>query len=306
MGRGKSVVPSLIQDKRKRIQTFQKRKKCLEKKAYELSTLCEVNVAMIMFALDDEVVECTNDPIIWPKDPNVARKMITLYQNKYEIDKNRIRNTDIASVYEERARLVGNEVDKMKKLMIVDEYPIWDELYDSFSNDKLLMLGNELDNVLVVLQSRIDSTMKAHQMFQAGTSNNQLHGLNSFNCLDSEGALVLHNYQTMKTMDASSSCSNMNNYNNIVPVNFDHVIENTNYHLPPFPGFGDNFVQNNNNLILDHLQNPYLCYAPLQDQKPIFMPFSLSSIPTDAYSHMVQGEIGNAKIHQFRGNFFFG
>ncbi|GAA0158221.1 hypothetical protein Leryth_017526 [Lithospermum erythrorhizon] len=395
--RGKSSVPSLIQDKRKRIQTFLKRRKCLEKKAYELSTLCDVNICMIMFAPDDEI-KGTNDPIIWPEDPNVTHRMISLYQNKHKLGKNCSKNADIASVYQDRARIVGKEVEKLKKLEIEDKYPIWDELYDSFSYDKLLMVGNELDNILLVLQSRIDS-MKTNQMFQAVSSYNPLHGLNSFNCLGNEaalalhnsqsvntiyeslnyfgnegalvrpnsqtmkimdgslncfgnegalvrrnsqamnimdeslncfgnegalvrrnsvkimdgsfncfgneGTLFLHNSQTMKIMDQSSSCSNFHNYNNNnvpVPANFDHMILNTSHDLPPLPGFGDNFVQNNNNLVMDQLQSQYLCYAPLQSQKPVFMPVPSPSI--DAYSLMMHGEIGDAKIDQF-GNIFF-
>ncbi|GAA0140912.1 hypothetical protein LIER_35303 [Lithospermum erythrorhizon] len=377
MRRGKSVVPTLIQDKRKRTQTFEKRRKGLEKKAYELSTLCEVNICMIMFAPDDEI-EGTNNPIIWPEDPNVANRMISFYQNKLVVDRNCSKNVDISSVYKDRARILGKEVDKLKKLEIEDKYPCWDDLYDSFSFHKLLTLGNELDNILVVLQSRIDS-MKIPQMFPA-----QLHGLNSFNCLGNEAALALHssqsmniiyescnnfgnegalvrrnsqtmkimdegfkcfadegalfchnsqtmkimdgclkcfgnegalvrrnsqtmkimdgslncfgneralvrrNSQTMKimdgrfncfgneealllhnsqTMDGSSSCSNFHNYNNSVvpvPAKFNHMIASSSYDLPPLPGFGDNFVQNKNNLVMNQLQSQYLCYAPSQ------------------------------------------
>ncbi|KAG9128757.1 hypothetical protein Leryth_025540 [Lithospermum erythrorhizon] len=323
MRRGKSVMPSLIQDKKKRIQTFQKKRKGLEKKAYELSTLCDVNICMIMFAPDD--------PIIWPEDPNLTHRMISFYQDEKKGDKNRRKHVDIA-------------IEKLKKLEIEDKYPIWDESYDSFSYDKLLMVGNELDNILLKVKSRIDS-MKTQQMFQAVSSYNPLHALNSFNCLGNEAdlalhnsqsvnitdeslncfgnegavgcsssqtvnimdecfncfgnerALLLHNSQTME-MDQSSSCSNFHNYNNnIVPVPFDNTTANTSHDLPPFPGFEENFVQNNNNLIMDQLQSQYLCYAPSQSQKLAFMPVPSPSI--DAYSLMMHAEISDPKIDEF-------
>ncbi|GJT77682.1 transcription factor, MADS-box [Tanacetum coccineum] len=73
MGRGK-VRMELINNEKKRKRAFIIRKDCTFKKAFELATLCDVNVSMIISSDDQE------SPEIFPQDPCIINDMINVYK----------------------------------------------------------------------------------------------------------------------------------------------------------------------------------------------------------------------------------
>ncbi|KAL6984015.1 hypothetical protein U1Q18_017390 [Sarracenia purpurea var. burkii] len=73
MGRAKRRM-ELINNEKARYATFQKRKKGLEKKTYELKTLCDVEVCLIIYR--PKMDEHPTEPEIWPPNPDVIQQSI--------------------------------------------------------------------------------------------------------------------------------------------------------------------------------------------------------------------------------------
>ncbi|KAL0388867.1 UNVERIFIED_CONTAM: hypothetical protein Sradi_2768500 [Sesamum radiatum] len=91
MGRAQLRL-ELISNEKARVAAFGKRKKSLEKAAHELSTLCGVDIGMVVYfpAQNNEA----NQPTIWPKDGHeLLTSLIHSYKSRSGYDCRR-RNSD--------------------------------------------------------------------------------------------------------------------------------------------------------------------------------------------------------------------
>lgn len=77
MPHGKVKI-GFIADEKTRYRTFQNRGKGLKKKIHELSTLCDVDVCMIMYADGAG----SSGPVIWPENRDEAERIINRYLNE--------------------------------------------------------------------------------------------------------------------------------------------------------------------------------------------------------------------------------
>lgn len=85
--------------------TFNKRKDGLMKKAYELTTLCDIAVCAILFS------PCSHEPLVWPSQSE-AQKVISRFKNMPRLEQNRGMSNQESSSRERLDKMMG----KAKKL----------------------------------------------------------------------------------------------------------------------------------------------------------------------------------------------
>lgn len=162
MGRRK-IELKLISNRKRRIVTYQKRKKGLEKKAYELSTLCDVKVCLIMYGPNGNTENQTQEPNIWPQNPDFVSSMIQSYQDQVESNK-KIRTQDLSTFYDNLAKKAEYERVRLHERKHGVEYPTWDERFDSMSASELRKVISELDVKVAAAKARIDYLLKGKRM----------------------------------------------------------------------------------------------------------------------------------------------
>ncbi|XP_059626035.1 MADS-box transcription factor PHERES 2-like [Cornus florida] len=154
MGRAKLKM-ELISNEKKRHSTFQKRNKGLKKKAYELSTLCDVNVCMIIYG-PKQNEHHSMELGMWPSNPHEIQRMIELFKNRSEQDRNS-RTHDLSDFFEDRTRKVEEEVEKLRKKNDNEaKYPSWDQRYNTLSEEHLRQLSSLLDDKVAVAKDQLE------------------------------------------------------------------------------------------------------------------------------------------------------
>lgn len=110
MGRAKLSM-TLISSEKARYATFQKRKKGLKKKTYELQTLCGVEVCLIIYRPKIDV----HAPGIefWPQNNEEIEALIDVYQKQPVEDRNR-RTINLSHFFEDRKRKVEEAIGKLR------------------------------------------------------------------------------------------------------------------------------------------------------------------------------------------------
>ncbi|CAK9161228.1 unnamed protein product [Ilex paraguariensis] len=152
MGRGKLGM-ELIRSKKARLITFKKRKCGLMKKIDELSTLCGVEVSMIIYSAKEDASPIELE--IHPADPNKLQNLITKYKNQTNDDR-RKRTVDLSNFFEDRKRQAENELVKLQKKIEEAKYPTWDDQYNSLSEEQLMEFGNVLGGKLETVKNRFE------------------------------------------------------------------------------------------------------------------------------------------------------
>ncbi|XP_009788319.1 agamous-like MADS-box protein AGL70 [Nicotiana sylvestris] len=147
MGRRK-IGMELIKNERSRNSTYQKRKKGLEKKANELSTLCQVKLCMIIYGPKD------SEPTIWP-DKDTIQSLIDSYRARSDDDQ-RLRTHDLSFYFRDLTRKVEIESSKLRKKNFEAKYPTWDQLYDNLSSDQLKQLSALLGAKIEFMKQRLE------------------------------------------------------------------------------------------------------------------------------------------------------
>ncbi|XP_059285131.1 MADS-box protein defh21-like [Lycium ferocissimum] len=153
MGRRK-IGMELIKNERSRNLTYQKRKKGLEKKADELSTLCQVKLCMIIYAPKHGDKQQEEPVTIWPEKDTV-RSLIESYRRRSDDDR-RLRTHDLSFYFKDLARKVELESAKLRKSNHEAKYPTWDQLYDNLSTDQLKQLTALLGAKIEVTKQRLE------------------------------------------------------------------------------------------------------------------------------------------------------
>ncbi|XP_073138873.1 agamous-like MADS-box protein AGL29 [Henckelia pumila] len=140
----------LLDNPKARRRTYESRKKGLEKKASELSTLCGVEVCLITYPppLKNEGTE----PFVWSNNPDQAANMLESYKTSTLAGEcSRSRTYDLAWFYKDRTTKLEEEIEKVRKTVREAKYPSWDERYDSLSSEELKMFVG-------VLTAKMEST----------------------------------------------------------------------------------------------------------------------------------------------------
>ncbi|CAA3010539.1 agamous-like MADS-box protein AGL11 [Olea europaea var. sylvestris] len=159
MGRAKLTLELRNNHKARRV-TFEKRRKGLEKKAHELSTLCGVKIGMIIYrpAEGDEPVE----PTIWPENREEIENLISSYKKRSD-DDCRQKTYDLSFFFTNKVKKVQEELVKTRNKNIETKYPTWDASYDNLTYDELKHFSSLLQAKIENVKSRIN-LMNQNQM----------------------------------------------------------------------------------------------------------------------------------------------
>lgn len=147
MGRRK-IGMELIKNERCRNLTYQKRKKGLEKKAEELSILCQVKLCLIIYGDKEQEEPAT----VWPEKDTV-QSLIESYRGRSDDDR-RLRTHDLSFYFRELSKKVEMESSKLRKRNHEAKYPTWDEFYDNLSADQLKQLAISLGGKIELIKQR--------------------------------------------------------------------------------------------------------------------------------------------------------
>ncbi|KAC9449871.1 hypothetical protein R6Q59_025890 [Mikania micrantha] len=150
MGRVKIVMEPITNDKKRKI-TFNARKQGLIKKARELTTLCDVNISMIICSDDQE------NPEIFPPDCQKLNSLIDLYKRNRGMDPQRINFYAISDYLMDRKMKIEEELVKAKKKNLEAKYPIWFDFLNNASELQLREFAFGLENKILDVKSRIES-----------------------------------------------------------------------------------------------------------------------------------------------------
>ncbi|PWA52517.1 transcription factor, MADS-box [Artemisia annua] len=116
MGRVKIPIEPINGIKKRKI-TFIRRKEGMIKKARELSTLCDVNVSMIICS------DHQKSPDIFPQDPVKLNDMIDAYKTKRVSDPGKIKSYGVCDFFTDRKNKIEDELVKAKKRNLQTKYP---------------------------------------------------------------------------------------------------------------------------------------------------------------------------------------
>ncbi|KAH9617040.1 hypothetical protein KSS87_012177, partial [Heliosperma pusillum] len=84
MGRRKLDEAPSVGNKKNLMKSFNKKKSYIDKKASELSTLCDVPVCVIIYGPNGD-----EPPCIWPNEPQRFNNILTRYMNTSSEDRNK-------------------------------------------------------------------------------------------------------------------------------------------------------------------------------------------------------------------------
>ncbi|WVY89832.1 hypothetical protein V8G54_035346 [Vigna mungo] len=148
MGRGR-IPMDLIEKEKARKTTFHKRKNGLIKKVYEFSTLCSVDVGVIIFAS-----KFLDEPETWPQDPRELKRVIQKYLNTTSDRRPKV--YDVEEYFDERMKRIEGEISKVQKEKIQLTYPTWDDSYNTLEEEQLRMFVSILDAKLDACNQRMN------------------------------------------------------------------------------------------------------------------------------------------------------
>ncbi|CAN6584566.1 hypothetical protein C1H46_029929 [Malus baccata] len=185
----------LIPNETARKMAFRKRKKSVYKKANELSKLCDIDVALVVYEADQKKGIRPVQPETWPQDPAEFNRILSRYKASkdaatpgflrrsfslsdfYEAKKKKDDDSDDGNGGDDSDGDDGNDNDddhvdpkvqkRGNKQISKDKYPTWDAQIDLFSEDELIKL-------IASLEAKIQaSTLEIHSMERYSAKQNQ-------------------------------------------------------------------------------------------------------------------------------------
>ncbi|MED6170408.1 hypothetical protein PIB30_030595 [Stylosanthes scabra] len=156
MGRGR-IPMELIQKEKARKTTFLKRKNGLMKKVSDFSTLCGVDVCVIIYCPNFDG-ESSNKPDTWPRDTNEIRRIIRRFRETTSDRPARI--YDAEEYYRDRIKKLEGDISKVQKEKLKIMYPTWDVSFKDLREDHLRMFVSILDSKIVASNQRIHMLKK--------------------------------------------------------------------------------------------------------------------------------------------------
>ncbi|KAM5564310.1 agamous-like MADS-box protein AGL82 [Rosa sericea] len=142
MGRGGGKLNmQLIADERSRRITFQKRKKGILKKAYEFSTLCGVDMCLIIYGPKQSDRRPT-ELHTWPQNSDEVNRII----EKFKLNNKPATKTyNLSDWLHEQKVKMDAKISKLRSDMYEAKYPTWDDRINDFSEHQLEELVHLLD-----------------------------------------------------------------------------------------------------------------------------------------------------------------
>ncbi|KAL0348605.1 UNVERIFIED_CONTAM: hypothetical protein Sangu_1088300 [Sesamum angustifolium] len=169
MGRAQLRL-ELISNEKARVAAFGKRKKSLEKAAHELSTLCGVDIGMVVYfpAQNYEA----NQPTIWPKDGHeLLTSLIHSYKSRSGYDCRRSSTYNLSDFFKDQTERTQEELKKLRKKVRAVKYPKWDERYNCSSGDQLKEIVSLLNAKIDAVSGRINSEKSSGTIYtESGAS----------------------------------------------------------------------------------------------------------------------------------------
>ncbi|KAH7851267.1 hypothetical protein Vadar_009266 [Vaccinium darrowii] len=144
---------TLISSEKARYATFQKRKKGLKKKTYELQTLCGVEVCLIIYR--PKIDAHAPGIEFWPQNNEEIEALIDVYQKQPVEDRNR-RTINLSHFFEDRKRKAEEAIGKLRMKNNEAKYPTWDDRYNKFSEEDLKGFYGMLENKIQEVKARIE------------------------------------------------------------------------------------------------------------------------------------------------------
>ncbi|CAL5328213.1 unnamed protein product [Camellia sinensis] len=153
MGKAKQNM-ELIRNDKTRYVTFQKRNKGLKKKIYELKTLCDVEVCLIIYGPKINDRPTDDQAEIWPPNPDVIQHLIDIYKNQSSEDRMR-RTLGLSNFFEDRNQKIEDTLVKLRKKNDEARYSTWDDRYNGLSKEQLREFESVLEGKLQDVKARV-------------------------------------------------------------------------------------------------------------------------------------------------------
>ncbi|XP_052190047.1 agamous-like MADS-box protein AGL103 [Diospyros lotus] len=257
MGRAKLQM-ELISDKKNCYRTFIKRNKGLTKKAYELKTLCSVDVCLIVYG--PKLNERPSDQEeIWPRNRDEIQALIESYRKQSAEDRRR-RTNDLSNFFEDRNKKAEETLMKLRKKNDEAKYPTWNDRYNDFSKEELRQFGAIVEKKLQEVKARVaafannqDNLLQDHHFYDMTMIHH--HPLYDLQAAPGKG-MSLHQLQ-------ANSYDSMVNPVMMVPLN-----ENNNHYMSGGGGGGSSsstHLHHDHELLLggaSSSSNFPVCYDP--------------------------------------------
>ncbi|KAI8017115.1 Agamous-like MADS-box protein AGL82 [Camellia lanceoleosa] len=173
MGKAKQNM-ELIRNDKTRCVTFQKRNKGLKKKTYELKTLCDVEVCLIIYGPKINDRPTDDQAEIWPPNPNVIQHLINIYKNQSSEDRMR-RTLGLSNFFEDRNQKIEDMLVKLRKKNDEARYSTWDDRYNGLSKEQLREFESVLEGKLQDVKARVAFMKGIDQKLSVACINDNSH-----------------------------------------------------------------------------------------------------------------------------------
>nr|DAD32440.1 TPA_asm: hypothetical protein HUJ06_011291 [Nelumbo nucifera] len=159
MGRRKLSM-DLIAKEKDRLTTFRKRQKGLKKKAFEFSTLCDVDACVIILGPKQPGNVGPVTPETWPEDPAEVRRIIERFKNLPKEERER-HSLGLGDFLVGRKKKTLDELAQLRqKNNNETQYPKFLDQLNNFYEEQLSQLCSDVDSKLAEVNTRIDWTKK--------------------------------------------------------------------------------------------------------------------------------------------------
>ncbi|GMP82184.1 hypothetical protein CsSME_00036613 [Camellia sinensis var. sinensis] len=173
MGRAKQNMELICNDKTRYV-AFQKRKKGLKKKTYELKTLCDVEVCLIIYGPKINDRPTDDQAEIWPPNLDVIQHLIDTYKNQSSEDRTR-RTLGLSDFFEDRNQKIEDTLVKLRKKNDEARYSTWDVRYNGLSKEQLKEFESVLEGKLQDVKARVAFMKGIDQKLSVACINDNSH-----------------------------------------------------------------------------------------------------------------------------------
>lgn len=156
------------------LATFKKRKNSLVKKAYEFTTLCDVELCIIIYG--PKVKGQSLKPETWTLKEGELTSIIRKYEKKISaIDHGQHRPLSLSKFDESKMRQVDDATTRACKKICVGDFTTWDQGMDSLSEDQLKMILSTMDDKLKDVDRKLNMIKRDQNVVNKATSRKLEH-----------------------------------------------------------------------------------------------------------------------------------